>query len=81
MLDGLMWLLAWSIQRRARGPILREERVKILGTALMMCLHVFQNDPEALATNQPAMASIEPLPFCSSAARVKGPHSTSSSSV
>ena len=80
MLDGLLWLLAWSIHRKARGPILREERVKILGTALMLCLHVFQNNPEALAANQPAMASMEPLPFCNSASRVKGPHSTVSSS-
>lgn len=80
MLDDLLWLLAWSIQRRAKGEIPLEERVKILGTALMMCLRVFQSIPCDLATNQPAMAIMEPRPFCSSALRVKGPHSTVSSS-
>lgn len=74
-LQNLMWLLAWSVHRRARGGrIPREERVKILGTALMMLIQVLQMSPCDLATSQPAIASMAPRPFLSSASGVNGPH-------
>lgn len=73
-LQNLLWLLAWSVHRRAQGPILREERVKILGTALMMLIQVLQTNPCDLATSQPTIASMAPRPFLSSASGVNGPH-------
>ena len=74
MVENLMWLLAWSVHRRAQGPILREERVKILGTALMLLIQVLQTSPCDLAASQPTIASMAPRPFLSSASGVNGPH-------
>jgi hypothetical protein len=80
-IQTMMWLVAWSIHRRGRGRIPREERVKILGTVLMLCLQVFQTSPCDLATSQPAIASMAPRPFMISASGVNGPHERDSPSL
>lgn len=80
-IQTMMWLLAWSIHRRARGKIPREERVKILGTAILMAIQILQTNPCDLAISQPAMASIAPRPFLLSASGVKGPQAIDSVSL
>ena len=77
----MMWLLAWSIHRRAKGRIPREERVRILGTAILMAIQILQTNPCDLATNQPAIASMAPRPFLTSASGLNGPHTRDSESL
>jgi hypothetical protein len=45
MVEDMLWLLAWSMHRRGRGKIPLEERVKILGTALMMLIRILKTNP------------------------------------